>query len=283
MRKLHNKAMLMLAVAAIAVLSPSCDKYGGDDDLYYVTSNSVADFYFMPKSLNITSIQNYGQNKIYGDWFANENVGKVVDLVLRLDYEQEHAEHYYFLDDSQVKKYIDVKNATGRDVLIDPNDIISPFKEYAEYFGDTLLSYRHDDGKYIGENNYCVLAVTGVDVTCDKDFDSQHPAGSNLNDIMCWGSYKDIYSYLHRTDENGNIIGKNESLPTMAQLNIYDIPLASIPENPLMMTENDFSLYFNSQPAEPGTYEFTVKFTFGPDPLSGEIVDVPSAKVSMVF
>ena len=47
--------------------------------------------------------------------------------------------------------------------------------------------------------------------------------------------------------------------------------------------ESNFEILFDHEPTTPGTYEFTVKFTFGPDPLTGETVDIAPAKVSIEF
>lgn len=294
MNKLHNKAMLLTAAAAIALLPSSCAEDGGfGDDWYFVTTKSIADYYFRPITLNITSkwdgsFKADGSprwNVIYGDWFANASNGYNSDAQNDGSADsQKTAERFYFIDKQNIKKYFDLIEDFHREVLIAPGDIISPYKEYAEYYGDTLLMTAHEEGLEIC--NVCVLPITGISVTCDKDFDKSHPAGSNLGDIMFWSSMYDLYGALHDVDENGeprnNGLSADDFFRQSGSIK-SNIPLSSIPEHPLMMTGDKFYLKINRPPSEPGTYEFTVKFTFGPDPLSGEVVDVPPAKVRIDF
>lgn len=283
---LLNKAMFLLAVIVFTVLYPSCskNKSGDREDWYLGTTYSIADYYFKPKKLNIT----YKYGGIYGDWLANEKIAIDQAYVDDLDNQQIYADHYFFLEDPKIKKYIDLRDAIDREIFIDPNDIASPYKEYSEYFGDTILKTKHDSGGIVLNSlgYICVLPITGIDVTCDKDFDGEHPAGSKLNDIMVWDYFRNYYEYLNVKDKNGKLCNKGKRLYDFYQEDNYcieSIPLAEIPNHPLMMAEHDFTIKFNHEPTEHGKYEFTVKFHFGPDPLSGETVDIDPAKVSIEF
>lgn len=293
-----NKVVLLLTVFTTTSVFNSCNDDSKDvkidnDDLYIVTTNNIVDTYFSPKKLNL-----YTQDKmIIGDWLANEYIGKeyletnygtrYLDPDDKLDINQVYAKHYYFLDDSAIKKYIDKKtNALGKEVIIDENDLLSPYKEYAKYFGDTLCISQHSAyGEYYG-SIACVLPIVGIDVVCNKDFDNNHPFGTPLTDIMKYGWPQNLYGCLHEVDENNKLkyYGKKKfELYAAENSNSKPIQLNSIPEKQLIMEGNKYYLMFDHEPTAPGTYEFTVKFTFGPDPLTGETVDIAPAKVSIEF
>lgn len=281
----------MLAIAALAssMLTTSCDKNESFDheDLYYVTSYNTTDIFFRPKKLNIFCINNA---TIDGNWLYNEGIDstRIYWNDNLIDYKQVNAEHYYFISQTDVKKYVDMREAKMKEVMIDTKDIINPYKKYAEYFGDTILKTRHSTGAEYSGSNICVLPTTGIDVTCDKDFDEEHPAGTSLNDIIQYLGHKDLYKYLNEKDENGVLIHKGKRLYDFYQHNLdtnycNNITLSDIPEHPLTMAVHRFNLKFTHTPTEHGKYEFTVKFSFGPDPLSGETVDIAPSKVSIEF
>lgn len=283
-----NKTLLAIAVLASSMLTISCDKEesSDNDDLYYVTSYNTTDIFFKPKKLNIFCIH---KDAIDGNWLYSEGVDSTRirwnDHII--DYQQVNAEHYYFLNQTDIKKYVNLKETTMKEVFVDPNDIINPYKEYAEYFGDTILKTRHQTGPEYAGTNICVMPITGIDVTCDKDFDETHPAGTLLNDIIEYLGYRDLYKYLNDKDENGILLHQGERLYDFYQHSMdtycYNVTLSDIPEHPLMMAVDGFNLRFTHTPTEHGKYEFTVKFSFGPDPLSGETVDIAPANISMEF
>ena len=288
-----NKAVLLLTTIVTASLFNSCDDdqiSKESDNLYLVTTNNLVDTYFTPKKLNL-----YTQDKeIRGDWFANEYIGKReietdygtrhLDFDDRLDINQVYAKHYYFLDNSTIQKYVDYKQKEKvNEVFIDENDLLSPYKEYAQYYGDTLCITRHVEYDVFSA---CVLPIVGIDVVCNKDFDSNHPSGVLLNDIMKYGWPQNIYGCLHDVDENNNLkyYGKKAfELYSSETFITNSIQLSDIPKEPLIMMGNQYTLLFDHEPTTPGTYEFTVKFTFGPDPLTGETVDIEPVTVSIDF
>ncbi|MBQ1698449.1 MAG: hypothetical protein II075_11285, partial [Bacteroidales bacterium] len=190
------------------------------------------------------------------------------------DFAEEYAEHYCFMTQDKMIKYIE----DGK-VMVDPNDIISPFKEYAAYYADTIYPSNHycELIGLRGEVNLCVLPLIGIDVVCNKDYDEEHPAGSKLNDILFYDQYLDTYGYLQSKEYQG------ESLK-IGYGHIKDFEMRRInllAENPVYLMESDFCLRLDHSPAVPDTYEFTIKFTFGSDPLTGETVDIAPVTVSM--
>ena len=121
--------------------------------------------------------------------------------------------------------------------------------------------------------------MLAIDVVTNKDFDEGHLAGSKLNDILFYDQSLDRYSYLqdkeYQKEKLYSGIGSCKDFEPRR--------LGLIPENPVYLMESNFVIRFDHAPTTPGTYEFTIKFTFGPDPLSGETVDIEPVTVSMEF
>ena len=208
--KLTN-IVLLIVVFAIALVLYSCDKNNGDsDDLYHVTTNSFAHNYYKPKKANLFG---WKDNVIIGDWYSNEKIPyayQYQDLYNgRLsksetdDFAEEYAEHYCFMTQDNLGKYVE----NGK-VMVDLNDIISPFKEYAAYYADTTYLTNHNCFLMgiSGHENLCVLPLIGIDVVCNKDYDEEHPAGSKLNDILFYDQDLDTYGYLQSKEYQGDAL-----------------------------------------------------------------------------
>lgn len=165
-------------------------------------------------------------------------------------------------------------------IMLDPNDIISPYKEYANYYGDTC-HLTHPEHVIIPNwvENACILPLIAIDVVCDKNFDDNHPTGSSLNDILYYSQSFNTYDYL----KNKEFQGEKGGWARGSVKRFEPCLLSQLPDNPVYMMESQYRLTFDHTPTAPGTYEFTVKFTFGPDPLSGETVDIAPTKVSIEF
>ena len=305
-----NRAVLLLATVSTSVLLNSCkddNDINKDDNnkskneqagynLYMVTSYNVVHEYFKPKKAAV-----YTKDKdIQGNWYANEKISSKDTLFYYETVDKDHiyAEHFFFLDQDGINKYIKAKHEksdktntsnlnydsvgelSNNEIIIDQKDIISPYKEYAAYYGDTTHLTDHVSG--IGATPWdfaCVLPVTAIDVVCDKDFDAEHPAGSKLNDILYYSQFLETYDYLTNKEYQGEPIYSGKG----SMKSFQPRKLSDFCGNPLYLMESQYQLTFDHEPAAPGTYEFTVKFTFGPDPLSGETVDIAPAKVSIEF
>ena len=299
-----NRAVLLLAALSASVLFNACKDDECEkaktvsDDNYLVSSFNIMGNYFKPKMATI-----YTKNKtILGDWYANDKIAlkDKVDLDLAggksvyADYNQEYAEHYPFLSENGIKKYLnilettpdtiewvnDVVGGSAKMVMLDQNDILSPYKEYAEYYGDTCHLTNHESFTLpTWTNNACVLPLIAIDVVCDKNFDENHPAGSSLNDILFYDQTLNTYDYLKNKEYQGEVLRWGRG----SAQNFEPRILSQIPDNPVYLMESAFEILFDHEPTAPGTYEFTVKFTFGEDPLTGETVDIAPAKVSIEF
>ena len=275
-----NRAVLLLATLSASVLTTGCK----DDDQasythglsdYMVSTYSIFHTYYKPKNANI-----FAKNKtIRGDWYGNENAAyrETMDrYLIDDDYEQVNADHYFFLEFDVAQKYIDNEKYPII-TIVDEKEIISPYKEYAEYYADTTHLTDHRGWLHDGTGAFdgCVLPLIAIDIECNKDFDKEHPTGSKLNDILFYNQELESYLFLQDTSNNGKL---KSDIP-------YFNPrkLSELPNNPVYLMESNFEIIFDHEPTAPGTYEFTVKFTFGPDPLTGETVDIAPAKVSIEF
>ncbi len=287
-RKTHI-ITLLLFVFAIAMAIVSCNDKEGDseDDFIPVLTNSIAQNYFKPKKANLFVWEG---STIIGDWYSNEKIrfsveysdiyNGYLDRSQTDDYAQEYAEHYFFLSDDNFKKYKEKSlKSNKKGVMVDDNDIASPYKDYASYYGDTAHLTIHDcyPFDYLGYYNVCAFPLLGIDVVCNKDFDIEHPAGSKVNNILLYYQSLETYSYLQDKTHQG------EDFSNADIKNFKPRRLDLIPENPVYLMESEFWIKFGHAPATPGTYEFTIKFTFGPDPLTGETVDIEPVTVSMEF
>ncbi len=286
-----NRAVLLLAALMATSSILSCEDDNKEepeqnDDLYFVTSNNIAHNYFKPKKANIFTYHGC----IIGDWYSNEKApyenryrdvyNGYLDRVDTDDFAEEYAKHYFFLDEKGIKKYTSANRKNNR-VIIDKNDLISPYKEYADYYGDTTHLKDHK-GVFMGISsieNVCVLPLTAIDVTCNKEFDNNHPAGSSLNDIIYYKQSLELYEYL----KNKKYQGEEFDSPICSIQDFNPRKLNTLPDNPVYLMESKISLTFDHKPSASGTYEFTVKFTFGADPLTGETVEIAPATVSIDF
>ena len=291
-QKITKTAFLLISLSCASVLY-SCkndDNESGNnsygDVLYMGSTYNLVDNYFTPKKLNVCSTS---QKNILVDWFANEYIGsddKERDDTR--DINQEYSERYYFTTWELASKYAATAySSDGRfEVMFDENDIISPYKEYASFYGDTLCKAQHCASGKFYHLNACVLPVKGIDILCDKDFDEAHPAGTSLNDIVKMPSIYNTYGVLNKKDENGKPLyyGKTDyDFYDDANLYLENIFLNTIPDNPIQMLSSNCLFSFDREPSAHGVYEFTIKFTFGADPLTGKTVDIAPATVSIEF
>ena len=292
MKHKTNTMLILIAAVAIALTFIACNKSNDDggndyDDLYMATSYNILQNYYKPKKADLFA---WKGNVIVGDWYYNEKkrltyiysdiYGGHLDYHEAADNAQEYAEHYFFLNEEGFKKYCEASENSNQKIMIDEKDIISPYKEYAAYYGDTT-HLKHHDGALTGSSIYnaCVLPLLSIDVVTNKDFDADHPAGSKLNDILYYDQSHDTYEYLKNKEYKGEALYWGRGSCKDFEPRRLDL----IPENPVYLMESEFWITFDHAPATPGTYEFTIKFTFGPDPLSGETVDIEPVTVSMEF
>lgn len=68
---------------------------------------------------------------------------------------------------------------------------LARYEELCRQAGDTTYNRKLNDGcgSFLFDNRcYPVNGWEHIDLTCDKDYDAEHPAGSSLSDIVQFGS-----------------------------------------------------------------------------------------------
>ncbi len=143
-------------------------------------------------------------------------------------------------------------------------------QEYVKYYGDTTFSGWI---KYSGDD-YIVSAMplNSINIVSDKDFDTEHPAGSSLNDMFTL-EYASAWNLIQSNYDPKINIHQYGQYQTM--------PLSESKE--LILPFYWMGLYFNKLPEKLGTYEFTITFNYGKDPISGREAKVAPAVVKAEF
>lgn len=150
---------------------------------------------------------------------------------------------------------------------------VKTFKEYANYYGDTAYFQKLTMGW-----GYTVSAnpLTSINVTADKDFDSEHPAGSSLNDILSL-KYASAYNLIQSGYDTSihiyNMEGKRGNYEVM--------PLSKL-DNVKLLYHEAF-LLFDKQPDVKGKYNFEITLNFDKDPISGKELKLAPVKVEFEF
>ncbi|MCQ2251484.1 MAG: hypothetical protein MJZ66_10305 [Bacteroidales bacterium] len=143
-------------------------------------------------------------------------------------------------------------------------------QEYVKYYEDTTYSgwLSFTDLRY----EVSAMPLNSINVTTNKDFDSEHPAGSSLNDIFTleYASAYELIQSNYDPNLNFNLTDKYQ-----------EIALSEFKASPLLFYH--MYLYFNKLPEKLGTYEFTITFNYGKDPISGREAKVAPAVVKAEF
>lgn len=246
------------AIFAVPIVTAfySCSDKNQPDTGTTIETNNIVDNYFVPGKMLATPSETEN-NILWLKW----------SRVINSDY----APNNYYLA-SQSFNY-QAKNKTEYKRYI----------EYAKYFGDTVYNRWH----YFEETEWIsVMPLTSVDITSDKEFDTDHPAGSNINDLCTFVDHgNNIYAFLHDTDAQGVPLYKGHYKTN------GDVPLHfsryynvnEIKTNPIIMPSESNYIRFNKMPEKHGTYNITISIKFGPDPITGQEIDIEPVTVSIDF
>lgn len=143
------------------------------------------------------------------------------------------------------------------------------FVKYAKAYGDTVFSV----GLHRYEFYASVMPLVSIDIITDKQFDEQHPAGSNVNDLVRF--------YMHW--DHKRLIDNYASTQKFDQHEHYELDLDQVPQNPINMLNDWFRLHFTKNPDVLGKYNFTISIKFGADPVTDETVVFEPATVELEF
>lgn len=155
------------------------------------------------------------------------------------------------------------------------------YKQYVYYFGD--FGYREDDEVCFGccddvedigfgrPTSLCVCDIKSIHVVCENEFDENHPAGSNADDLFKIG-LETAYPFL-----KNNYTGYYE---------YYDkyFPLQDINPDYLKLTGLWFGhLIITKNPHAEGKYSFTISVEMDADPVSGNVPKFSPQTVTLIF
>ncbi|MBO7597596.1 MAG: hypothetical protein J6T70_11195 [Bacteroidales bacterium] len=230
----------------------SCSDKELSDTFSTIETNNIVDNYYVPgKMLATTSeIENniilLNWSRSYGD-YARDNF----DLASQIY-------NYQTTNKTEYNRYID----------------------YAKYYGDTVYNKWHN----LSEIEWIsVMPLISVDITSDKEFDANHPANSNINDLCTFVDYgNNIYAFIHDTDENGVPLYKGRN----GNLLLHDSQYYNVNEiktNPIIMPSESNYIRFDKLPEKNGTYNITISIKFGPDPITGQETEIEPVTVEMKF
>lgn len=137
-------------------------------------------------------------------------------------------------------------------------------KELAEFYGDT--SYNRENLPFA--NSPLAYPIDKITICCDKDFDTEHPAGKPLDDVVKL-EFETFYEYVKNGYEiPADIPYKNRKgnekvahLLNFEDINAEVATLVEIfPFNGQMIKVTPI-IHFASAPAEPGEYNFVLETT----------------------
>ena len=142
------------------------------------------------------------------------------------------------------------------------------YKAYSNFYGDSVYHHAHTM-EHSAEG--CLMPLKGISVVADQDFDENHLAGMELNDLFTI-SYSRFYQYIKSGYKP--VYGLNAfALDSISELSaIKDVNLFSVRS----------TLIFKKKP-ESGKYKFTISFDFGDDPLTGESFSLPPSSIEVEF
>lgn len=132
------------------------------------------------------------------------------------------------------------------------------FDKLCEEYGDVSYNSSHS---YTGPCSCLSSGIDSIKVETLSDFDSAHPAGSDVSDLMeC--AYCTVYEFI----QNGYKCFDESDWPSydygFHQLNRYHLNINKLSEinsgNTKLLSSKDLLLMFKAAPDSPGDYKFKV-------------------------
>ncbi len=149
---------------------------------------------------------------------------------------------------------------------------LDSLQNYFDFYGDTTCFKVRDIGRFY---SVCASPLDSINVIADKDFDSDHPAGTSLNDVLSI-RYSSAYDLIQS--------GYDPSLDLYDFCNKGDFEVMKLSNfESIHLLDKIFYLEFDKKPDTKGRYTFDVCLGFGKDPVTGEIAEVPDMKVDIDF
>lgn len=140
------------------------------------------------------------------------------------------------------------------------------YNKYAEYYGDTNFMRDDDDhgGPYVSCNPLALITVT-----CNQDWDANHPAGTPLDDLIA-ASVQSVKKQIESNYKETNNF-------------FYYSKLTDIDYIELRPFSHIIYLYMPSSVDKHGKYEFTITVGFDQDPITSKNVSVEPVTVEIEY
>ena len=254
-KRINRLVLQAIAATLIAAFFNSCSDKNDDNDWATFETNNIIDQYYVPKK---AFTKQMSDTSFYVSWYQKIYTLNDSSTEERYDSDDEMSDKYcYNSDKSKLNKYL----------------------QYASYYGDTVSKRLHNMGNL---NKVSAVPLLSINVTTKQQFDSEHPANSNINGLLLYWQYYDLYNYLHGSDKDGQPLYK--SIPIHKIYGEFvDIEVDDINQKPFYMVADHFYLTFKKRPETSGKYTFLVELTFADDPITGEKIEVDPITVEMSF
>jgi len=139
------------------------------------------------------------------------------------------------------------------------------YNKYSEYYHDTKYKI-YDDEWGIGEASCNPLSK--ISVSCDRDWNSAHPANTAIDDLI-YAGIATLKPYIDNNYQEFN----NWEHGELADFNYEKC-------NPFM---SFFDLYIPHPSDKSGKYTLTITVNFDNDPITGKSVSVEPVEVEVEF
>jgi hypothetical protein len=148
------------------------------------------------------------------------------------------------------------------------------FEELSEKFGDTYFNR-----KLVPFSNRAIAdEFTSIDITSDRDFDSEHPAGTSLGNLVkfygisFWKYIENGYKFApydtpNVPDELNNHTHNLQRGEYLVFKKLSDLE----PQDMKLLSLFSTKLYFQTRPSEAGTHNFTVTAKTAEKTFSGTL------------
>ena len=133
------------------------------------------------------------------------------------------------------------------------NDIV---KSLSDLYGDTY--YKRTVKPMVSSHPALAYPIDEISIYCDKNFDTEHPAGEPLNDIAKM-NYKSYYNFI----KNG-YLPYTQNHPNEQDVDSFSFCFEDINAEMTKLISLKYkftSIEFASQPETPGEYTFTLEMT----------------------
>lgn len=175
------------------------------------------------------------------------------------------------------KVIVKINAAGGLDIRVGGGGYYATYfdKDYKHYEKAEYFSELYGDTHYTGQISgwlHPVIAypIDKMTISCDADFDAEHPAGTPLDDIVNL-EYSTYYKFINSgyklTFDNLWVYDREEEVLS-SPLNSINAEVTKLSKIILEISDEDNKwanffgrLVFTSAPAEPGEYTFTLGVT----------------------